>query len=458
MTDDGRFRGAFARGVPLGLAAWLVWAALLVGVAAAQPRTEVVVGVAGAPVAGAWNPLRAVVRDAPGARLRVELDVGGLARGEVLQSGEWTFPDASGVQRLEVDLPLAEWRRLNWRVEHAGRLLASGGIEARERDDRPLALIVAASPSAWFDAFPEEVRPVPAASAELPTRAASWDGVALLLFDGTAAAPDAATVLTAAAAGVRVLLPPPESAGYAALAPLLASGGAPAGAGGIERLSDPGPGGRFELGGDGATSDVPTLAPARRRELIAAATAALPATEWLHLPRPLVAAVTAGYAALAWSLFRVGGPSGVLSGLLVLAAAVFALPLAAPADPAPVRSGAVVVAAGGLGVRSELREVARLPSGTAVLPGIFRPLASMPVAWSEGTTRLPLDPGGRARLNGPPDVALVPDRIREARATSPDEVPERLARSLPAGTTVVSDGNTWWLLRGDPRAERRRVP
>src|SRR6056297_2538989 len=156
LTGAPPIRTALLRAAPLRIAlAALVLALLLASAnrAWAQPRAELMLGVAGAPVAGAWNPVRAVVRDAPGAVLRLEIDAGGFELGEVPQRVEARVANAGGVQRLDFDLPLPSWRRLAWRVEQGGRVLASGAWGARERDERPLSVIVSTRAVAWTAAL-----------------------------------------------------------------------------------------------------------------------------------------------------------------------------------------------------------------------------------------------------------------------------------------------------------------
>lgn len=426
-----------ARSARFALAATLVAA---LGAAAAQPRAELTLGVAGAPVAGAWNPVRAVVRDAPGAVLRLEIDAGGFELGEVPQRVEARVANAGGVQRLDFDLPLPSWRRLAWRVEQGGRVLASGALGARERDERPLTVIVSTRAVAWTDAVGADARPVAAAASDLPTRAAGWDGVDTLLIDGSAAAPEPAVVVTAAASGVRVLLPASAPAGYAPLAALLAEGPRAVGAGSIEALAgEPG-------------TPLPSLAAAWPRPLrsaaVAAAAAALPAPGWRHLPRLWVLAGVGAFAALVWILLHIGGAAGVASAATVLVGAVLAVPLAAPSDATPREEGAVVLtSAGGLGLRVPLTAVARLPQGESPLPGRWAPQDARPLRWEGDVTRLPLAAGGRARLTGAPEVVTVPDDVLEAPAAAVADLPGELREVLPPDVTAVRSGATWWLSR-----------
>lgn len=425
-------------------AAWRTWllvvAAAAAGCAVAQPRAELTLGVAGAPVAGAWTPLRAVVRDAPGATLQLDLDAGGLERGEVLQSVRARVADAGGVQRLDLILPLPSWRRLTWRIEQEGRVLASGGLGVRARDDRPLHLVVSSRPVRWTPSFHGETRVVGTATSDLPDGAAGWDGVATLLIDGSTVAPEARTVVTAAASGVRVLLPEAGPAGYGPLAELLVDGPRRVGAGTLEPVP--------------ATAGLPLPEPpladwprTLRDRSVAAAAAALEAPNWRHLPKPWVLVAAALYAVLVWTLLQVGGAPGVASAALVVAAASLAVPLATPPDPAPVARGAVVLAGDGLGVRVPLRAVARLPEGASELAGAFRPTEPRELRWGAGATVVPLPAGGRARLVGAPEIVAVPDDVRGVGAGEGEPLPVALREVLPDDVVGVRRGDAWWLVR-----------
>jgi hypothetical protein len=412
----------------------------LAGWAAAQPRAELTLGVAGAPVAGAWTPLRAVVRDAPGATLRLDLDAGGLERGEVLQTVRARVAAAGGVQRLDLNLPLPSWRRLTWRIEQDGRVLASGGLGARARDGRPLHLILSSRPARWRPSFVGDARVVGAATSDLPGDAAGWDGVATLLIDGSTVAPEARTVVTAAASGVRVLLPEAGPAGYGPLAELLVDGPRRVGAGTLEPVP--------------ATAGLPLPEPPLadwprtvRDGAVAAAASVLEAPTWRHVPKPWVLVSAAGYALLVWTLLQVGGAPGVASAVLVVVAAALAVPFATPPDSAPVSRGEVVLAGDGLGVRVPLRAVARLPEGASELAGAFRPTEPRQLRWGSGATVVPLPAGGRARLVGAPEIVAVPGDVRAVGAGEGDPLPASLREVLPADVVGVRRGDAWWLVR-----------
>lgn len=433
-------RHARSRTDRVALVALVALALAVHGPAVAQPRAELMLGVAGAPVAEAWNPVRAVVRDAPGALLRLEIDAGGLEHGAVPQIVSARAAPAGGVQRIDLDVPFPSWRRVSWRIEHGERVLASGGLGARDRDGRPLHLVVSARPSRWADAFGPDARVVVATAADLPTRAASWDGVATLLLDGSAAAPADAVVVTAAAAGVRVLAPLEGPAGYAPIARLVQDGPSSLGAGSLEGV----PAAALAAGRLGAA---PPLAWGRdaRRAATRAAAEALPAPTWDHLPKLLVAGVTIGFAASVWTLLWLGGPAGVASAALVVVAAAVALPAARPPEPEPRTRGAVILASNGLGLRTDLVALARLPEGASELDGPFAPLELRRLGWNDGRTVVPLPAGGRSRLSGAPEVVTVPDDVREASGV-PDDAPAALRALVPGGGSLARVGNDWWLL------------
>jgi len=409
----------------------------------AQPaRTELRLGVAGAAVAGAWNPLQVVVRDAPGATVELRIDAGGLERGEVPQLFRAIVAPAGGVQRIDVDLPLASWRRISWRIEQDGRVLASGALGARERDDRPLDLVLSDRPSEWRDAFDDSARVIAATAADLPARAAGWDGVRTLLIDGTLAAPEVAKVVTAATAGVRAFVPATGPAGYAGLALLVADGPLLVGAGSVEATPEGAAAlaSRIAAGPSGWTEVLPAA--------LDAATLELQPPGWNHLPVAWVALATVGYAAAVWLLLRSAGAAGAASAVLVMAAAAIAAPYAAPDEPQAERRDALVFAAGGLGLKLSWSEVARLPHGEARLDGLLAPSDAREVTWSDGRTSVLLEAGGRAAFAGAPQLLSVPAAVHEAPPGVAAGAPQALLALVPAGGSLVRANDAWWLSPG----------
>ena len=400
--------------------------------AMAQPRVELRLGIAGVPVAGAWNPLSVVVRDAPGATLALSVDAGGLDRGEVPQRLDALVAPAGGVQRLDLDLPLASWRRITWRVEQDGRVLASGGLAARERDERPLDLLLSARPAAWDDRFGPDARTLSVAASDLPRRPAGWDGVRSLLVDGTVAPPDPELVVTAAVAGVRVYLPLEAPVGYAALIRLAEGGARRLGAGSLAPLS--------ALG----TEDVaptPTVDAART-----ALAEAVPAPTWEHRTAWLVGAAASAFAVGVWTLLRLGGVAAWASAAMLWAAAWAVAPWAAPPEVEPRQDDALVVVAGGLGLRLEHRAVASAPAGTTWLDGTLARREVGAIAWRDGRTRIETEAGGRARFDAPPRVVGVPDGVREAMPGIASAAPPALVRLVPEGAALLRSGDAWWLV------------
>ncbi len=398
----------------------------------AQPRVELRLGVAGVPVAGAWNPLSVVVRDAPGATLTLSLDAGGLDRGEVPQRLDALVAPAGGVQRLDLDLPLASWRRITWRVEQDGRVLASGGLAARERDERPLDLLLSARPAAWNDRFGSDARTLSVAASDLPRRPAGWDGVRSLLIDGTVAPPDPEVVVTAAVAGVRVYLPSEAPAGYADLTRLVEGGARRVGAGSLAPLS--------ALGREGlaATPGVDAL-----RSALAEA---VPAPTWRHRTAWLVGAAAGTFAVSVWTLLRLGGIAAWASAAMLWAASWAAAPLVTPSEVKPQQGDALVVVAGGLGLRLEHRAVASAPAGTTWLDGTLARHEVGPIAWRDGRTRIETEAGGRARFDAPSRVVGVPDGVREAPPGVASVAPAPLARLVPEGAALLRVADAWWLV------------
>lgn len=388
------------------LAALLMLAAT--GVGAAQERARVRIGLGGQPVAEAWNPIAVEVRDLPGADILVEIDAGSLQHGSVPQSLRWSLPASGGLQRREGELFLPSWRSLSWRVRHGPRVVASGALGPRDRDPRPLDVVVSAEPGRWRQAYPEEARLVGVAAPDLPQRAGAWDGVRSLLIDGSAAAPRAEALLAAAGAGVAVVVLEPLSAGHAALEPLLAGGSLGVGAGRIA--------GRTR---EAHEQGVELAPPPPRRALEEALAAATPQPEWSHPSGAAVAALAGAYGAALLLLLRYGGAPGLLSALLLaLAAGAVAAPWLRPPEVAPTEAGTLSIGAGGLAYRIEARHVTRLPEGEAVLNGAWRALEPRTVRWEEARTLAPLEAAGRLGLAAVPTLTDPPLAWRDGRVVN----------------------------------------
>ena len=425
----GPARTRFATFVALS---WLV--AALASHAVAQPRVELRLGIADSPVADAWNPLSVVVRDAPGATLRLTVDAGGLDLGEVPQRLEALVAPAGGIQRLDLDLPLPSWRRITWRVEQDGRVLASGGLGARDRDSRRLDLLLSAVPARWIDRLGPDARPVVVAASDLPRRAAGWDGVGRLIVDGSTAPPAPEVLVTAAASGVAVFLPTSGPSGYDEITRLVRGGALAVGAGRLVPL----PGDR-SVASLSSTGDL-------RAAARAALAQAVPVPAWRHLAAWTVIGLAAGFVLVVFLLLRLGGLAGGASAALLVAAGLIASPFAAPPEPRPTREDALIVLAGGVGLRYEHRVLASLPAGETPLDGVLAPAATRPLRWSEGRTIVDLAAGERAAFDVAPRIVSVPDDVRSARPGVAADAPEALRGIVPPGAALVRAADGWWLV------------
>lgn len=418
------------------LAALLLALALaaFAGDAAAQPRVELRIGIAGTPVAEAWNPLAVVVRDAPGATLRLTVDAGGLDLGAVPQRLEALVAPAGGIQRLDLDLPLPSWRRITWRVEQDGRVLASGGLGARDRDARRLDLLLSAEPARWSERLGPNARPLVVAASDLPRRAAGWDGVGRLIVDGTTAPPAPEVLVTAAASGVLVLLPSRAPGGYDAVTRLVQDGAVQVGAGRLAPLPD--------RPSSGAIESAPDLRPSVRTALADA----VPVPAWRHLAAWTVLALAVGFAVAVFLLLQLGGLSGGASAALLVTAALLASPFAAPPEPRPTRDDALTVVAGGIGLRYAHRVLASLPAGETPLDGVLAAVETRPLRWSVGRTVVDLAAGERIAFDVAPRIVGVPDDVRSAAPGVAADAPDGIRQIVPAGGSLVRTVDGWWLV------------
>lgn len=411
-----------------------VLAMALTDVASAQARVEFRLGIGGTPVSDAWNPLSVVVRDAPGAVLQLTIDAGGLDLGEVPQRLEALVAPAGGVQRLDVDVPLPSWRRITWRVEQDGRVLASGAMGARDRDPRRLDLLLSSRPAEWIERLEPDARPIVVAASELPRRAAGWDGVGRLIVDGTAAPPTPEAVVSAAAAGVIVYLPSDGPAGYDELGRLVRDGPVAIAAGRLEPLP--------------SDDRLASLAGAStlQRLLPAALARAVPPPAWDHRSTWTIGLLGLGFALLAFSLLRYGGAAGAASAAMLMVAALLAAPFAAPPEVQPAREDAVVVVAGGIGLRYEHRSIASLPAGETPLDGVLSPTAVRSIAWRDGRTVVDLAAGEHVAFDVGPRIVNVPDDVQAASQGIDPAAPAALVELVPVGAALLRSAEAWWLV------------
>ncbi|MCA9835480.1 MAG: hypothetical protein KC422_01135 [Trueperaceae bacterium] len=173
-------------------------------------------------VANHWNPLVLELRNHPPVTLRVAIDQGSLKEGEIPMTYEARLPRSQGFSHFEDELFLPEWRSISWVVESEERILASGSFPRRQAETTPLALILSNNLASWADLLPDH-RLTEALSHQLPERVAAYDGVEILIMDGTVTAPSPEAIISAATAGTRVIFFEPLPSSYASLLKLTES-------------------------------------------------------------------------------------------------------------------------------------------------------------------------------------------------------------------------------------------
>jgi hypothetical protein len=355
--------------------AWLCVVVLAsTGAAAAQAGArlaEVELGFRGAPVADAWNPLRVTLRDVGSGQLRLVVDLGSLREGEVPWSQVLPIAGGAGVRVIETDVYLPAWRSLVWTLEAGGALVASGTLPRDAVDRRPVDLVVSARPGDVAERLGGRV--VDVAAVGLPTRAAAYDGVRSIWFDGSVAAP-APAVLTAAAAAGAIVVAVGDGRADPTLAGLLpANGWTGIGAGGWWT---------------GAAPDAADLQ-AVRVDVHAWATAFAAADAVVAPdgpPAATVALLASLYALLVAVSWRAGGAPGLATWLVVVAgASVLAWTTWRPQAPTLTETRALHVAAGDLALRQRAHDVLTLPAGDVTVPHLARPSVAVAGSATLGT-------------------------------------------------------------------------
>src|SRR5690625_3756595 len=140
---------------------------------------------------------------------------GALRSGAVLVRYIYELAGGPGLSGIEDELFIPAWQSFSWSAASPARVIASGSFHPRDVDDRPLALIASTEPARHAGLVPAGTRLVANGTSSLPERLAAWDGVSLLLFDGSTAPPPLEVVISAATAGSNVVLlePLPDSYG-----------------------------------------------------------------------------------------------------------------------------------------------------------------------------------------------------------------------------------------------------
>jgi hypothetical protein len=348
----------------------LVWcaAAVLTSAGSAWGQTgarlaEIELGFRGSPVADAWNPLRMTLRDVGSGQFRLVVDVGSLREGEVPWSQVLPVAGGAGVRVIETDVYLPAWRSLVWTLEAGGALVASGTLSRDAVDRRPVDLVVSARPGEVAERLGGRV--IDVAAAGLPTRAAAYDGVRSIWFDGSVGAPSPAALTAAAAAGTTVVVVG-DGRADATLAPLLpADGWRGIGAGGW--WTGPAP---HAAQLQGSRVDVQAWATAfAAAEVIVAP---------VGPPMGSVATLASLYVLLVVVAWRAGGAPGLATWLVVVTGAtVLAWTTWRPPSPTLTETRALHVSSGNLGLRQPAHDVLTLPAGQVTLPLVARPAVAV---------------------------------------------------------------------------------
>lgn len=459
-----------------GAVALLACACALVAWAGAQPvdagRGEVTIGLGGNLVAGAWNPLRVTVRDAPSSTLDVRIDEGDLVSGPRLVRYRASVPGGSGVSVFDDQIYVPVFQTLSWSLTDRQGVLASGSLGARDADGRPLQVVISSDPGAWRGAFASDARVVDVAASDLPTSAAGYDGVATLLLDGTAAAPRTEAVAAAAAGGVDVLLAGALPASQAGLERLAGSGSSRLGAGRVARVA-PVPG--------AVAAALAGWRPTERGRLLSALAAKPLVTPPRSAPQPTVLALAAGYALLTLLALRFGGTPGTVAAValaVVVSLAGWRL-LRPPAAELDGHRG-LMLGGGALALAIEVDERLTLPAGEVSVTTPARPLTAVPYATDGSGTHVALarwhgvslalrpslveaalrSEGGRLRNAGASPLqdvyvvgmgaqgTLAPGASREVRpGEEGPATPEmaRFAALLPRGTALAEGPRALWV-------------
>lgn len=374
------------RHLPLLLPILVFW-----GLACAQPKVDLELGFGGVVMDGAWNPLRLVARDLPESWLELRIDQGSLRSGAVPAVYRARVGGGRGVIVFEDDVFLSGWRNLSWTVTTAERTVASGSFDPRNRENRPLVLLISNSPGRWQGQLPGDLRGIDIASVVLPERAASYSGVGALLVDGSAPPPSPEALLSAAAAGAAVLLVEPLPASHSQLAALADTRPLRLAAGWLAAVE--------------ATGVGTSVASLRGYPLETQLTALLSGSELappVRLDR--IALVVAGglYILLASLLLRFGGAGLIASLLLASLLGLAAWGLLRPPEALLTVHRGMTVSAGGLGLQVSATALRTLPGGTVSLPGSLYPREPLRYRVGPANTRLELARWQREVLMGRP--------------------------------------------------------
>jgi len=365
---------------PIRATLWLICAlAFTSPVWAQRAQVTLELGFDGEVVADSWNPLKLTTRDITEAQLVLTLDQGTLREGESLAIYQADINAGGGVAVFEDDLYLPSWRSLSWRLLGADEVLASGTLDRRNLDARPLNLIVSAAPSRWRDQFENDARVMTIPPSILPERLAAFDGVSSLTIDGSASMPNLEAVLAAATAGAKVILIDPLPASHKPLEAL------------VTRQTQAGAGGLYRTSRDGLANLVTQLNVPTKALTTALLTPTLSETPDLPAQFPLLVA-SGAYLLLVLVLVRLAGAPGlVASAALALLASLAAWSYLRPSTALNFQGRSLLISSGNLARRDDLRTVFTLPQTTLTLPEAARPFRPVPHSYGPDTFELELN-------------------------------------------------------------------
>lgn len=477
---------------------WLLTALLLVNIAHlawGQPRDiRFELGFAGQVVADTWNPLRLTLRDQPPARLVLAIDRGSLREGEQMVVYEAALSAGGGLYVFEDDVFVPTWRRLTWSVRTPDAVLASGSLDRRQVDPRPLQLVVARDMGAQRRQLSDDARVVDVLPNDLPTRSSAYAGVQSLVLEGSTAAPRAQAVAAAAAAGVQVVGIEPFPERFATVASLFPDDAQ-------DREQRLGTGWLARSAPDDLAATLSSLTTLETTTLLGALSVPPLDTPPDGRTQLMVLMAASAYALAILLLVRLGRVPGLLSAA-VLAGLVTVGSWSAlrPFDATILRSRSLSIGGGELAQRLELRSVFSLPQQEVSVPVTAYPLdadewqaepeeTTLTLArWSAVTLALRprLEPATllwedeTLRNNGSVTLgeifvlgygvqtqgtgALAPGAELEVEVTQDSMIPESyeaLVAYLPMGSAIarsggrifvaLSDGRPWY---DGPEAER----
>ncbi|MEM6428629.1 MAG: hypothetical protein AAF708_05255 [Deinococcota bacterium] len=313
---------------------------------------DVNLGFAGSLVSGAWNPLEVQLRDQPPARLLIEIDQGSLRDGPQWVRYDVGLAGGRGVSLHQDDIYVpARWQQLIWSVRTPDTVLASGSLDRRQLDIRPLHLVVARDIGAARAWFGRDERVVDVLASNLPERAAAYDGVESLVLLEANSRLSLASVAAAATAGVTVALVDPLDTSLGELDALAADELTPLGSGVIVRTS---------LGNWSRVRAL--LAPLATDELADALLVGLLETPPHVLDQRTVVLLAIAYSAAVLALIAWGGTPGLVSSVLLsLALSLAAWIYLRPDDNLLIRSRSVSVSRGGLAYVLERQRIVSFP-------------------------------------------------------------------------------------------------